>query len=142
MAVDLEQEVYRTKIRYFGETEIPVEVYLFTASEEMRDILRQRFKGCHIEDVHDAWEFDEFKIFERKGNEHVKRLFEWIDNDFLINGNVLTGNKHMKIPEIKNKVDLKKHKQWSYIIKNYIEMFDRRRLRQKEIQGVKYLIKY
>jgi hypothetical protein len=143
MAVDLEQEIYRTSIRNFGETDKPVTVYLFKASDALREILKQRFKGCHIENVPTQWEFSEYKKLNRKGNEHVKKLFEWIDNEFLVKGSPMDGSKKISISYIKKHLNIS-HQQWSYIISNqeYEDLLKRRRVKQSKQSGKKYLIKY
>jgi hypothetical protein len=141
MTVDLEQEVYRTSIRNFGETDKPVTIYLFKASDPLRDILKQRFKGCHIENVGSVPEFQEYKILFRKGNDDVKRLIEWVDSDFLINGNSKNGAKNIPIRDIKKKFDIK-HTRWNYIINEYEELFKARRLKQSSYNKKECLIKY
>jgi|GEM_PF-2027663 len=144
MAVDLEQEVYRTKIRNFGDINSPVNVYLFGASDTLREIIGQRFKGCHIRNLSNISEFQEFKKLSRKDNEHVKRLIDWIDNDFLINGNIITGRKQMKSTDIKRRLNIT-DRQWQYLFnedKDFKEMLKRRRLTQTKERGVNYLKKY
>jgi hypothetical protein len=143
MAVDLEQEIYRTSIRNFGETDKPVTVYLFKAPKALSDVLGQRFRECHIENVNPQWEFSEYRKLFRKGNEHVKRLFEWIDNEFLIKGNPIDGSKRIAISYQKDRFNIG-HQQWSYIISDneYEDMLKRRRMKQSKQKGKKYLIKY
>lgn len=50
LMVDLEQEVFRTKVRDFSSNE-PVDIYLFGGEARLKEMIAQRFKGCKFDVV-------------------------------------------------------------------------------------------
>ena len=83
MVVDLEQEVYRTKIREFN-TEEEVDVYLFVREKEyeiIKSMIAARFKNCNFieTDVDFKIKPKGQNILVRKGNEKLADLFNYLD---------------------------------------------------------------
>jgi hypothetical protein len=144
MAVDLEQEIYRTKIRDFGNTDTPVDVYLFDVKDPLREILRQRFKGCVLHPMWNIPEFEEFKLMSRKGNEDVARLINWIDETFLPRCKYSYGKKEYPVIKLKKELDIS-HKRWNYLFNEcelFIDAMKRRRITLHKKGNYLYLKKY
>lgn len=135
MIVDFEQEAFRTRIREFSSNK-EVHIYLFAVSDAMRSMIWQRFSKCKFIEHKEIKQFEEFKKLDRKGNEDIERLINWMDNDW---------NK--KKIESKNVKELLKIStdSWTYVFnkdKGFQKMLKERRVKQKK-EGKKYfLIKY
>jgi hypothetical protein len=76
LMVDLEQEVFRTKVRDFSSNE-PVSIYLFGGDHRLKEMIAQRFKGCKFE-VESIPEFDLEKYHQNGIDKQEKLLYKFI----------------------------------------------------------------
>ena len=109
MVVDLEQEVYRTKIREFN-TDEEVDVYLFVREKEyeiIKSMIAARFKNCNFieTDITFASERKKQDLLERNGNEELANLFNFLDNEW--------DGKEILANVLYTKFDISKD-QWNY----------------------------
>ena len=86
MVVDLEQEVYRTKLREFSSTD-PIDVYIFVKEKEykiIKKMIEARFKNCNFieTDVNFTSGRKKQNILERNGNGKLIELFNYLDNEW------------------------------------------------------------
>ncbi|AIQ11329.1 hypothetical protein [Paenibacillus durus] len=80
MMVDLEQEVFRTKVRDFSSNE-PVNIYLFGGDYRIKEMIAQRFKGCKFR----VEEIPEFALEKNKQNgedKKEKKLYNFINENW------------------------------------------------------------
>lgn len=135
MIVDFEQEAFRTKIREFSSNQ-DVHIYLFSVTDAMRSMIWQRFSKCHFLEHEEVRQFEEFRKLDRKGNEDIERLINWIDNEW--NKKKIESKKVKELMKISNN-------SWTYVFNNdkgFQKMLKERRVKQKK-EGSKYfLIKY
>jgi hypothetical protein len=76
MLVDFEQEIFRTKIRQFNNTETPVNIYCFGMYPEMKSRVEARFNVKVIEESIPI-EFIENRVMSRANGDHAKLVFDW-----------------------------------------------------------------
>mgnify|MGYP007135350617 CR=1 FL=1 len=76
LMVDLEQEVFRTKVRDFSSNE-PVNIYLFGGDYRLKEMIGQRFKGCKF-NVVTIPEFDLEKNKQNGEEKQEKLLYQYI----------------------------------------------------------------
>lgn len=76
---DFEQEVFRTKVREFANSE-PVDIFIFNCNKTMQMMIEQRFINCKF--IYEKWaEIEEYNLRKRKSAENilVLKLEDWIN---------------------------------------------------------------
>lgn len=115
MAVEFEQEVFRTCVRDFS-ADNAVDIYIFKPDAKVIELIRQRFKKCHIiRDNSIPEEFQQEKILGRQtadGNDNkIQSFVKWLKNEW-------DGNK-ISIKDIKNKFEIS-DKYWEKLTSNQV----------------------
>lgn len=115
MAVEFEQEVFRTCVRDFS-ADNAVDIYIFKPDVKVIDLIRQRFKKCTIKsDYSVPEEFQQEKILGRQttdGNDNkIQSFIKWIKTGW-------DGNK-VSLKEIKSKFDIS-DKYWDKLTSNQV----------------------
>ena len=80
MMAEFEQEVFRTKVRNFGENE-PVNIYLFDAELGLQNMIRERFTNCKIKPFKIV-ELDLNKNKPSNGEKKEKILYDYLKNEW------------------------------------------------------------
>lgn len=113
MAVEFEQEVFRTCVRDFS-ADNAVDIYIFKPDGKVIDLIQQRFKKCTIKsDYHVPEEFQQEKILGRQtsdGNDNkIQAFIKWLKSEW-------DGTK-TSLKDIKNKFEISDN-YWEKLIKN------------------------
>ncbi|MFT4413887.1 hypothetical protein ACLM5H_08515 [Fredinandcohnia humi] len=86
MAVEFEQEVFRTSIRDFS-ADNAVDIYIFKPSKKVINLISQRFRKCKFIEINGVpIEFQEQKVLGRKtpsGEDNIiQRFIKWLRDDW------------------------------------------------------------
>lgn len=86
MAVEFEQEVFRTCVRDFS-ADNAVDIYIFKPDKKVISLIRQRFKKCHVINYNNVpEEFQQQKILGRQtpdGNDNKIQMFiKWLKDEW------------------------------------------------------------
>ncbi|MCO5385377.1 MAG: hypothetical protein NHB14_05885 [Desulfosporosinus sp.] len=113
MAVEFEQEVFRTCVRDFS-ADNAVDIYIFKPDGKVIDLIQQRFKKCTIKsDYHVPEEFQQEKILGRQtsdGNDNkIQAFIKWLKSEW-------DGTKS-SLKDIKNRFEISDN-YWEKLIKN------------------------
>lgn len=101
MAVEFEQEVFRTSIRDFS-ADNAVDIYIFKPSKKVINLISQRFKKCKIIENNDVpIEFKQEKVLGRKnsdGNDNkIQTFIKWLKDEW--------DGSEISVKEIKSKFE-------------------------------------
>lgn len=111
MYVELEQNIFRSKIRNFN-NHGPVKVYLFATEKKIIRLLKTRFKNCTIREIEIPLEFANAKFVSKKRYaDFAQQLLNYIDSKFKRSKRV----KNIPVTEIKQRFNIN-HRTWNYLI--------------------------
>lgn len=105
MLVDLEQEVFRTKVRDFSSDE-QVDIYLFGGDYRLKEMIGQRFKGCTFNEEQIP-EFELEKNHQKGVDKQEKRLYTYIET---------WDGQSIAVTEVRKQLDIT-DTYWSRLIK-------------------------
>lgn len=128
MAVEFEQEVFRTCVRDFS-ADNAVEIYIFNPDRKVIGLISQRFKNCKFKSTYDVpIEFQEEKILGRNNSDgtdnKIQAFIKWLRKEW--------DGSEISIKEMKSKFEMS-DKYWEKVRANEVvkEIKDNRKVQSR-----------